>query len=40
VLLSGNEKLIREWEEKEALERTQKLRPNLLNDEDNSQMES
>lgn len=31
VLLSGNPKLIREWQDNQALERTEKLRPNLLN---------
>jgi tRNA (guanine37-N1)-methyltransferase len=30
VLLSGNPKLIREWQEEQALERTKELRPNLL----------
>lgn len=30
VLLSGNTKLIREWQEKKALERTRELRPELL----------
>ena len=30
VLLSGNPKLIREWQESQSLERTKKLRPNLL----------
>ena len=30
VLLSGNPKLIREWQEEQALERTRELRPNLL----------
>ncbi len=32
VLLSGNPKLIKEWQESESLKRTKKLRPNLLND--------
>ena len=32
VLLSGNPKLIREWQDEQALERTKALRPNLLND--------
>ena len=32
VLLSGNPKLIREWQDEQALERTKTLRPNLLND--------
>ena len=30
VLLSGNPKLIREWQDEQAIERTKKLRPNLL----------
>ena len=30
VLLSGNPKLIREWQEEQAIERTKELRPNLL----------
>lgn len=30
VLLSGNEKVIREWEYEQSLERTKKLRPDLL----------
>ena len=30
VLLSGNERLIREWEYDQAVERTKKLRPHLL----------
>ena len=30
VLLSGNPKLRREWQEEQALERTKELRPNLL----------
>ena len=30
VLLSGNERLIREWEYERAVERTKKLRPHLL----------
>lgn len=30
VLLSGNPKLISEWQESQSLERTKKLRPNLL----------
>lgn len=33
VLLSGNPKLIREWQETEALRRTRELRPELLPDE-------
>ena len=31
VLLSGNPKLIREWQDEQALERTRMLRPELLN---------
>ena len=31
VLLSGNPKLIRAWEDEQALERTKRLRPELLN---------
>lgn len=31
VLLSGNPKLIREWQDEQALERTRSLRPELLN---------
>lgn len=31
VLLSGNPKLIREWQDAQALERTERLRPKLLN---------
>ena len=31
VLLSGNPKLIQAWQDEQALERTKKLRPNLLN---------
>ena len=30
VLLSGNPKLIKEWQEAQALERTKRLRPDLL----------
>ena len=30
VLLSGNPKLIREWQDEQALERTKRLRPELL----------
>ena len=33
VLLSGNPKLIREWQDEQAIERTKKLRPALLKDE-------
>ncbi|MBR6033099.1 MAG: tRNA (guanosine(37)-N1)-methyltransferase TrmD [Bacteroidaceae bacterium] len=33
VLLSGNERLIKEWELQQSLERTQRLRPDLLKDE-------
>lgn len=32
VLLSGNPKLIREWQDEQALERTKALRPRLLDD--------
>lgn len=32
VLLSGNTKLIQEWQEQKALERTRELRPELLED--------
>ena len=32
VLLSGNPKLIREWQDSQALERTRRLRPELLDD--------
>lgn len=32
ILLSGNEAKIKEWEFNQALERTRKLRPNLLNE--------
>jgi tRNA (guanine37-N1)-methyltransferase len=31
ILLSGNQRLIEEWEHEQALERTRRLRPNLLN---------
>ena len=30
VLLSGNPKLIREWQDEQAIERTKRLRPHLL----------
>ena len=30
VLLSGNPKLIQQWQEEQALERTRRLRPDLL----------
>ena len=30
VLLSGNERLIKEWELQQSIERTQRLRPDLL----------
>ena len=33
VLLSGNPKLIRQWQDEQAVERTKKLRPGLLTDE-------
>ena len=32
VLLSGNPRLIREWQDEQAIERTKKLRPGLLKD--------
>ena len=32
VLLSGNDRLIKEWELQQSLERTQRLRPDLLSD--------
>ena len=32
VLLSGNPRLIQQWQEEQALERTRRLRPDLLND--------
>ena len=32
VLLSGNPKLIREWQDKQAIDRTRRLRPGLLED--------
>jgi tRNA (guanine37-N1)-methyltransferase len=34
VLLSGNPKLIKEWQEVQSFERTQKLRPDLLKEKD------
>ncbi len=34
ILLSGNDKQINEWKEKQAFERTKQLRPNLLNKKD------
>lgn len=37
VLLSGNERLIREWEYDRAVERTKRLRPHLLEREGSSQ---
>ena len=37
VLLSGNERLIREWEYNRAVERTKKLRPHLLEGNGSSQ---
>lgn len=37
VLLSGNERLIREWEYDRAVERTKKLRPHLLEENGSSQ---
>ena len=36
VLLSGNERLIREWEYDRAVERTKRLRPQLLEGEGSS----
>ena len=33
VLLSGNPKLIRQWQDEQAIERTRLLRPNLLAEE-------
>ena len=33
VLLSGNPKLIRAWQDEQAIERTRQLRPHLLNEE-------
>ena len=33
ILLSGNDKKIAEWREKESIKRTQQRRPDLLNDE-------
>jgi tRNA (guanine37-N1)-methyltransferase len=35
VLLSGNPKLIRDWQEEQAMERTRRLRPSLLEKVDN-----
>jgi tRNA (guanine37-N1)-methyltransferase len=32
ILLSGNERKINEWEHEQALERTKRLRPDLLNE--------
>ena len=32
VLLSGNPKIIREWQDEQAIERTKKLRPKLLSE--------
>lgn len=34
ILLSGNEKKVNEWREKQAYERTKQLRPDLLTDKD------
>ncbi len=34
ILLSGNEKKVNEWKEKQAYERTKKLRPDLLDQKD------
>ena len=36
ILLSGNEKIIGEWKLEQAIERTKKLRPDLLEDESGS----
>ena len=36
VLLSGNPKLIKEWQETQSVERTRKLRPNMLNENENN----
>ena len=33
ILLSGHERKIREWEHEQALERTRRLRPDLLKEE-------
>jgi tRNA (guanine37-N1)-methyltransferase len=35
ILLSGNTKLIEEWRLEQSIERTKKLRPDLLNNQDN-----
>lgn len=35
VLLSGNPKLIKEWQDSQSIERTKRLRPSLLNDTNN-----
>jgi tRNA (guanine37-N1)-methyltransferase len=32
ILLSGNQRKIQEWEMEQSLERTQRLRPDLLDD--------
>lgn len=40
VLLSGNPKLIKEWQDEQALERTRLLRPQLLNTENLSENQS
>jgi tRNA (guanine37-N1)-methyltransferase len=34
ILLSGNDRQIEAWKEKQAYERTQRLRPDLLKDEE------
>lgn len=36
VLLSGNPKLIKEWQETQSVERTMRLRPNMLNENENN----
>lgn len=36
VLLSGNPKLIKEWQETQSVERTRKLRPGMLNENENN----
>lgn len=36
VLLSGNPKLIKEWQETQSVERTRKLRPNMLYENENN----
>lgn len=36
VLLSGNPKLIKEWQEAQSVERTMRLRPDMLNEKENN----